>query len=799
MKRLLFLLLTIFSACSVSAQCPGQSQVRVEVLTDNYPAETSWKLFDAQNNVLMQSAGSMSPATLYKDSICVPLNACTHFQILDSYGDGICCAYGHGNFKVFLDNVLVKSDSSFGTQSNAWIGCPPGANCSTAIVTGTGTFTAPNPNYWYEFTAAATGMYTLTTCNMNACTTKLYVYDYCSNLIPDTNNLATIYYGFQNCGNNANISAFFLAGHTYYIRIGDYGNTCNNGPINWSLTFNGPVSGCMDITACNYNQFATINDFSCVYYPSPLCPTGPDLVVDSTELSNSIYMDTNTTSDFCSIREGCLNGYGVRERINFSTRIDNFGLSDFTAGTPPANQAAYSPIFEWDLCHGHWHFKDYAQYLLADYNNNLIPIGYKNGFCVLDLTCPIGVGKFNCANMGITAGCADIYSSGLPCQWVDITDVADGDYKLIVRASWQPRPDFYGKYETNYFNNWARTCVHIYHDVNNVRQVNVIPNCAPYYDCNGVENGLAVKDCEGHCNGVRLTGDLNADSLRNTVDVNNYMHSAVYHNIPANTCFDLNDDHMISVTDAALLFDCAQHGPNAIPAGHSHRPCNFPNTIKNPLQSADFSIGNLDYINQTVDVYVKNTDCKLYAYQIKLKGIHVVNVQNQIPGFNPTAAFRSSGEIALLTTDEVPIPKNLGNTLLLRVSFDAIDSTSICIDSVVAVVNEAYEEIAHHVVDSVCIASIPTPNNISFTGADNGLSHTVYPNPFTKTGNLIMQNTGGASYTAKIYDVLGREVRNYERMNADVLKIEKGNLVPGMYYIEVLSEKWRFKDKLLIQ
>jgi len=782
------------------AQCPaGQKQVRVELMTDDYPGENSWKLFDAQGNILMQNVANMGQATLYKDSVCVPDNACTHFQILDSYGDGICCNYGHGYFKVFLDNVLISSDSTFGTQSNSWLDCAPGANCSTAIVTDTGTFTAPNPDYWYIYTAPVTGMYTLTTCNMNACTTKLYIYDYCTNLIPDTNNLATIYYGFQNCGNNANISAYFLANHDYYIRIGDYGHTCNYGPINWSLTYNGQVSGCMDINACNYNQFATINDSSCVYYPSPLCPTGPDLVVDSTELANSIYMDTSTTSDICAIREGCLNGYGVRERVNFSTRIDNIGATDFTAGTPPANINTYSPIFQWDLCHGHWHFKDYAQYLLADYNNNFVPIGYKNGFCVLDLTCPVGVGKFSCSNMGITAGCADIYTSGLPCQWVDVTDVPDGDYKLILRASWQPRPDFYGRYETDYFNNWARTCIHIYHDANGLRQVDVLPFCAPYYDCEGVENGLAVRDCEGNCNGTRLTGDINADSLRNSFDINSYMHGAIYHNIPATACFDLNSDTMITVTDAALLYDCATHGPDAIPVGHTHKSCDFPNKIKNPYENADFSLGNLDYANQTVDLFIKNTDCKLLAYQLKMSGIHIVNVQNMMPGYNPTAAFRPSGEIALLTTDEVPIPKNLGPALLLRISFDAISDTHICIDSIIAVDNEAYEEVSHHIVDSACLAAIPTVGGIANIAGVQHIGHTLFPNPFMRTANLIMQHTGGAAYTARIYDILGREVRSYNPQDADVLTIEKADLKPGMYYIEVISDQWRFKEKLLVQ
>jgi hypothetical protein len=47
--------------------------------------------------------------------------------------------------------------------------------------------------------------------------------------------------------------------------------------------------------------------------------------------------------------------------------------------------------------------------------------------------------------------------------------------------------------------------------------------------------------------------------------------------------------------------------------------------------------------------------------------------------------------------------------------------------------------------------------------------------------------------------VLGREVRSYDKQNADVLTVEKGDLKPGMYYIEVVSDRWRFKEKLLVQ
>ena len=45
---------------------------------------------------------------------------------------------------------------------------------------------------------------------------------------------------------------------------------------------------------------------------------------------------------------------------------------------------------------------------------------------------PLGLYDFSCVNMGISSGCSDVYASNLDCQWIDITDVADGYYWLSV-------------------------------------------------------------------------------------------------------------------------------------------------------------------------------------------------------------------------------------------------------------------------------------------------------------------------------------------------------------------------------
>ncbi len=807
MKKTLLLFIAIAAiGMQAIAQCaPGQAQIKVVLKTDTYPNETNWKLFDANNVMITQSANNLTASTLYKDSICVPANACYHFKITDAGNDGICCTYGSGFYEVYYNNVLVKADSNFGSQSNAYLGCPPGGNCDQAIGINPGTHVAPAPNTWYSFTPPTTGMYTVSTCAQgNTCDTKLWMYDYCTNLIFDSTNVATIYYATHNCGGNqAQINAYMLSTHTYYIRVGDANSSCTNTPITWSVNYNGIVSGCTDTAACNFNPFATVSiPSSCYYYPSAQCPTGSDLLLDSARLSNTIQMDTLTidlqnNNHHCLVNEGCLNGYGLRELVRFDTKISNIGATDFYAGTPPSSFNAYSPIYEYDQCHGHWHFNNYAEYLLADSMNNFIPIGYKNGFCVLDLTCTTGTGKFGCNNMGITAGCADIYGAYLDCQWIDITDVADGNYKLIVRANWVPRPDFYGRYETSYTNNWARSCVTISHDATGKRQVVVTPNCAPYVDCNGIVNGLSLKDCDGTCGGSRLTGDLNVDSLRNNTDLTNYLLGSIYHSLPASKCTDLNDDQKINIVDAALLFECAKHGGGVIPTGHTHEPCQFPNKIKNPQQHADFSIGNIDYIAKTIDIFIKNETAKVMGYQLKLKGVSIQSVQNAIPGYLPTIYSRPSGEIIVLSSDEVPIPKNNVTTLALRIKYASINANQVCIDSILGVVNEAFEEVNHNLVDSFCIHAIPTPNSIADVKGNKGF--TVYPNPFTDVTTLLLNETPASKFDVIMFDVYGRKVRSYLNQSGKILLIEKGALSSGIYFLQLKGNDWEAKEKLIIE
>jgi len=94
-------------SCSLCAK----SEVKVEITTDNYGAETSFDIKDNSGDNIMEG-GDYGSATTYAESTCVGGGSYT-FTINDSYGDGICCAYGSGSYSVKVNDEEVASGGEF--------------------------------------------------------------------------------------------------------------------------------------------------------------------------------------------------------------------------------------------------------------------------------------------------------------------------------------------------------------------------------------------------------------------------------------------------------------------------------------------------------------------------------------------------------------------------------------------------------------------------------------------------------------------------------------------------------------
>ena len=73
----------------------GGEGVTVTILTDNYPGETTWSLTDVSGTVVASGGPYATQAVEEVTQVCVA-PGCYTFTINDSFGDGICCAYGTG-------------------------------------------------------------------------------------------------------------------------------------------------------------------------------------------------------------------------------------------------------------------------------------------------------------------------------------------------------------------------------------------------------------------------------------------------------------------------------------------------------------------------------------------------------------------------------------------------------------------------------------------------------------------------------------------------------------------------------
>ena len=160
------------------------------------------------------------------------------------------------------------------------------------------------------------------------------------------------------------------------------------------------------------------------------------------------------------------------KRLFFSNTIGNVGAgplelraeNDATTGTTNAIQEIYTHgkgttlrlvsstlvgTFVFHPAHNHWHMEDFARYELRSINADgstgpVVAATDKVSFCmidtdVVDSTLPdynMGL-SHSCgqnARQGLRVGRGDTYSSSLPDQFIDISAVPNGTYRLVSVA-----------------------------------------------------------------------------------------------------------------------------------------------------------------------------------------------------------------------------------------------------------------------------------------------------------------------------------------------------------------------------
>jgi len=100
---------------SVGAASSGGSSVTLTLVTDNYASETSWTLTDDSGSTIATGSGYSNNQT-YTETFNLS-GGCYTFTINDSYGDGICCAYGNGSYTLTDASGVIASGGDFNSTA----------------------------------------------------------------------------------------------------------------------------------------------------------------------------------------------------------------------------------------------------------------------------------------------------------------------------------------------------------------------------------------------------------------------------------------------------------------------------------------------------------------------------------------------------------------------------------------------------------------------------------------------------------------------------------------------------------
>ncbi|MFT4662367.1 MAG: lysyl endopeptidase [Patiriisocius sp.] len=84
-----------------AADASGAASINIEILTDDYGAETTWELI-APNGTVVLDGGPYGNNELVSDDYTITSanEGCYEFILYDAFGDGICCGFGEGNYEV---------------------------------------------------------------------------------------------------------------------------------------------------------------------------------------------------------------------------------------------------------------------------------------------------------------------------------------------------------------------------------------------------------------------------------------------------------------------------------------------------------------------------------------------------------------------------------------------------------------------------------------------------------------------------------------------------------------------------
>ena len=243
----------------------GGVEITFTISTDNYPGETTWSIADASGTVVMTGGPYSSSGTTYSSTVCVD-NGCYDLTINDSYGDGICCSYGNGNYVITSQGATLVSGGEFASTETVNF-CLSGDTAGCTDTNACNYNPAANVDDGSCEYSSCAGCTDSTACNYDSTAT-----------LDDGSCLVGGCMIPTACNFDEDAGCQLLGSCDY--------TSC---------------AGCTDSTACNYDSTATIDDEGCEYEscacPNDLNGDGAITVADILIVLSEFNCLTNCTAD----------------------------------------------------------------------------------------------------------------------------------------------------------------------------------------------------------------------------------------------------------------------------------------------------------------------------------------------------------------------------------------------------------------------------------------------------------------------------------------------------------------------
>jgi hypothetical protein len=338
----------------------------------------------------------------------------------------------------------------------------------------------------------------------------------------------------------------------------------------------------------------------------------------------------------------------------------------------------------------------------------------------------------------------------------------------------------------NYVNNALQVCLNITRDANNVPSFSVINGCEPFVDCAGVPGGASIMDCNNECGGSAIFGNTVPDSLVNHQDLNGYFGIFEQDNAAVMPCYDLNNDDLLTVYDAALEAWCLNSAANG--SGLAH--CYFPRDVINPFDTTGISITTANLNSNYIDIELRSTRANVMGWQFQVSGIHmtdVVSLTNSIdmPMLLGRNVLRSE-VFALYNGDSMLVSSETANPIC-RIYFDEVTSNQICISNIIDIPNT----IGERTVTEIYGACVEIPLGMNSISKRSHL--TIMPNP-AKDMAWVNVPAGNWKGSWELLDAMGRVVKNINPNSsnqAQLFSIDLNDLSNGVYILRIQDANGR--------